>query len=223
MYPSHIFWLLAFFLVMPITLQADSNAQVPPGLREAYQQARQQIEVIEEKGKPAHWRALNTTNHMSVDFDGKSIVVRSLKDDWSFSMELTQLGAPDQLKSVNKPSVHVKGIRLTYDRGHIKEWYINDPKGLEQGFTLDEPLAKEQLVLQFTLGGNVKTKLIDQGKTLQLITPQGKNLRCEGLEAWDAKDRDLKATLQLKKNTLQLQISVANATYPISIDPWLVE
>ncbi len=44
---------------------------------------------------------------------------RSLKDDWSLSMELTQLGAFDQFEPVNKPSVHVKGTRLTYDRDNI--------------------------------------------------------------------------------------------------------
>jgi len=215
--------LFTVFLLAPIILFAKLTTEMPTGLQAAYQQARHQIEVIEEKGKPTHWRALNTTNHMSVDFDGESIVARSLKGDWTFSMELTQLGASDQLKPVNKASVHATGARLTYDRGNIKEWYINDPKGLEQGFTLDKPLAKKQLVLQFALGGNVKTKLIDKGKTLQLITPQGKKLCYEGLKAWDAKGRDLNAALQLKENTLQLQITVANAIYPITIDPWLVE
>jgi hypothetical protein len=73
---------------------------------------------------------MHVPNYMSVDFNGKSIVARSLKGDWSFSMELTQRGASDQLKPVNKPSVHATGARFTYDRGNIKEWYINDPKGL---------------------------------------------------------------------------------------------
>ena len=219
----HIHWLFAIILVAPIALHAEPDVQVPPGLQEAYQQARQQIEVIEAKGKPTRWRAINSSNHLSVDFDGKGIVARSLKDDWNLSMELTQLGAPKQLKLVNQPSVQIKNNRITYDRGNIKEWYINDSKGLEQGFTLDKPLAKEQLVLQFALGGNVKPKLIDEGKVLQLITPQQKKLRYEGLKVWDAKGRNLNATLQLKENILQLQIAVANAVYPITIDPWLVE
>jgi hypothetical protein len=51
------------------------------------------------------------------------------------------------------------------------------------------------LVLSFALGGNVKTKLIDKGKVLQLTTPQEKKLRYEGLKAWDAKGRDINATL----------------------------
>jgi hypothetical protein len=205
------------------TLLAESNVQVPPGLQEAYQQARQQIEVIEEKDKPTRWQAINSNNHLSVDFDGKGIVARSLKDDWDLRMELTQLGTPDQLKPVNNGSVQIKDNRITYDRGNIKEWYINDSKGLEQGFTLEKPLTKEQLVLQFALGGNVKPKLIDRDKVLQLTTPQGKKLRYEGLKAWDAKGRELNATLHLKNKTLQLQVAIAKAIYPITIDPWLVE
>lgn len=78
-------------------------------------------------------------------------------------------------------------------------------------------------MLQFALGGDVKPKLIDQGNTLQLITPQGKKLRYEGLKAWDAKGRDLNATLQRKDKTLQLQVAVVDAVYPITIDPWLME
>jgi len=196
---------------------------MPPGLQTAYQQARHQVEIIEEKSKPTRWRAVNANNHLSVAFDGKGIVARSTKDDWHLMMELNKIGAPEKLQLVNKPNVTVKDNRLTYDRGNIKEWYINDPRGLEQGFTLDKPLSKERLVLQFALGGNVKPVLIDQGKALQLITPKGKKLRYEGLKAWDATGRDLKATMGLKGHSLQLKVAVADAAYPITIDPWLVE
>lgn len=208
MYHSLISWLIVIFVLTPITLHAKPDAEVPPGLQKAYQQARQQIEVIEEKGEPIRWRAFNSTNNLNVDFDGKSIVARSLKDDWRLSMELIQLGEADELKPASKPSVHLKDNRITYDRGNIKEWYINDTKGLEQGFTLDKPLAKEQLVLQFALGGDVKPKLIDKGKALQLTTPKGKKLRYEGLKAWDAKGRDLNATLQLEDNHLNLKVAL---------------
>jgi len=223
MHSLQIHWLFVITLFALTTLLAESKVQVPLGLQDAYQQARQQIETIEEKGKPNRWHAVNASNHLSVDFNGESIVAHSLKGNWSVSMELTQLGTPNQLKPANKPTVQIKGNRITYDRGNIKEWYINDARGLEQGFTLDKPLAKEQLVLQFELGGNVKPKLIHQNKVLQLITPQGKKLRYEGLKAWDAKGRELNAALHLIKKTLQLQVAVANAIYPITIDPWLVE
>ena len=47
--------------------------------------------------------------------------------------------------------------------------------------------------------GKVKIRLIDKGN-LALITPQGKNLRYEGLKAWVSKEgRDLNARLQLKE------------------------
>ena len=120
MYSSHIFWLLTFVLVTPMTLQADSNAQVPPGLREAYQQVRQQIEVIEEKGKPIRWHAVNAGNHLNVDFDGKGIEASSPKDDWSLSMELTQLGAVGQLKSAINLRPILKIIALPTTEATLK-------------------------------------------------------------------------------------------------------
>jgi hypothetical protein len=27
-----------------------------------------------------------------------------------------------------------QGNRVVYDRGAVSEWYVNDPRGLEQGF-----------------------------------------------------------------------------------------
>jgi hypothetical protein len=218
-----IFWLFSLLLVTPIILSAKSTTETPPGLQAAYQQVRHQIEVIEEKGQPTRWHAVNANNHLSVDFNGKGIKARSTKDDWNLMMELNKIGALENLQSVNKPNVTVKDNRLTYDRGNIQEWYINDPRGLEQGFTLNKPLAKKRLVLQFALGGDVKPRLDDQGKGLQLITPKGKKLRYEGLKAWDAKGKDLKAMMSLKDHSLQLEVAVTDAAYPITIDPWLVE
>jgi hypothetical protein len=205
-------------------LNCSSNVAIGKNhLQVTYQKARHQIEIIKEKGKRTHWQAANPNNHLSVDFDGKGLLVHSLRDDWHLSMELVRLGEPDQLKPINQPSVQIKDNRLTYDRGTIKEWYINDPKGLEQGFTLNKPLAKEQLILEFALDDDVKPNLMDKGAALELTISQGKKLRYEGLKAWDAKDRSLNATLQLKENTMQLQVAVIDAAYPITIDPWLVE
>lgn len=105
MHSLPIHWLFVVTLFALTTLLAESKVQVPPGLQDAYQQIRQQIETIEEKGKPKRWYAVNASNHLSVDFDGESIVAHSLKENWSVSMKLTQLGALNQLKPANKPSV----------------------------------------------------------------------------------------------------------------------
>ncbi|MCK5919420.1 MAG: hypothetical protein KAG66_00660, partial [Methylococcales bacterium] len=162
-------------------------------------------------------------NHLQINFDGQGVEALSTQGDWRFSMELTGVGSPRQINPVQKPQVFIENNRLTYDRGSLQEWYINDPKGLEQGFTLSKPLSKDQLVLQFALEGDVQSQLIEKGKALQLTTKSGKRLRYEGLKAWDANGEDLGATMSVTGNKLQLKVAVADAAYPITVDPWLVE
>jgi hypothetical protein len=217
----NLLWLLAILPLAPAMAVAKSSPEIPPGLQAVYQQASHQIEVVNEKGKPIQWRAHNAANRLKLEFDGSGVVAHSQEGEWRLRMELTQLGSVEQLKPVERPKVTIEGNRLTYDRGAVQEWYINDPRGLEQGFTLNNPLGKEDLVLQLALEGNAKPELIEKGKAVQFVTPQGKTLRYKGLKAWDANGKDLRVAMSLKENTLQLQVAVADAAYPITIDPLL--
>lgn len=221
MHHSSLFWFVSITLLTPVMLLAKSNPEIPLGLKVAVQEARHQIEVIKEKDKPTHWWAHNASNRLNMAFDGRGVTAFSSLDDWYLRMELIRLGSPELPKPVKQPKVTIKGSRLTYDRGPIQEWYINDPKGLEQGFTLYKPLSKEDLVLQLALEGNVKPTLIEKGQVLQFTTPQGKMFRYKGLKAWDANGEHLPATMALEDNCLQLQVKVADAAYPITIDPLL--
>jgi hypothetical protein len=214
-------WLLALLFLAPTMAVAKSSPGISPGLQAANQQASQQIEVIKEKGKPVQWRAYNAANRLKLEFDGNGVVAHSQEGEWRLRMELTQLGSAEQLKPVRRPKVTVDGNRLTYDRGAIQEWYINDSRGLEQGFTLNDPHGKEDIVLQLVLEGNVKPELIENGKAVQFVTPQGKTLRYKGLKAWDANGQNLNVIMVLKNNQLQLKVTVADAAYPITIDPLL--
>ncbi len=221
-YPR-ILWPLFFLLITPLTLYAKFVSDIPAGLMDALKQSHHQIETVETEGKPNYWKATNLANHLHVNFDGQGVEALSAQGDWRFGMELTGVGSPGQIKPVQKPQVFVENNQITYDRGSLQEWYINDPKGLEQGFTLSKPLSKDQLVLQFELEGNVQSKLVEEGQALQLTTKSGKRLRYEGLKAWDANGEDLGATMSVTGNKLQLKVVVADAAYPMTVDPWLVE
>ena len=200
-------------------------SDAPAALQVAYQQARHRIETISETGKAPFWQAINAHNRLKIRFDGEAIVASSLQpqEGWHLRMQLSALGEPHQLESVAEATVRIEGNRLSYDRGVIEEWYINDPSGLEQGFTVAEPLSDTELVLELILSGDVSARLIEQGQALALSTPSGKQLRYEGLKAWDAENKVLATRLQLAGDKLQLQVNVEHAQYPITIDPWLVE
>ena len=44
----------------------------------------------------------------------------------------------DRLRVVEPVEPEVNGNRVEYRRGPLVEWYVNDERGLEQGFTLRE-------------------------------------------------------------------------------------
>jgi hypothetical protein len=209
------------------TTRTDTKlSDAPAGLQVAYQQARHQIEEINPAGQPRHWQAINPRNKLNIRFDGEAIEVSSVKQDWHLRMQLSAVGDSQKLTSVEKAKVRLVGNRLSYDRGVIEEWYINDPSGLEQGFTVARPLSDisdEELILELKLSGDVSARLVEQGKALQLSTSTGQQLRYEGLKSWDAEGTALASVLQLAGNTLHIQVNVEHAKYPIVIDPWLVE
>ena len=55
---------------------------------------------------------------------------------WEWRLTLTEVGAPEDLRPVSAAERVVDGNRIEYHRDGVVEWYINDERGLEQGFTL---------------------------------------------------------------------------------------
>ncbi len=59
--------------------------------------------------------------------------------------------------------------RITYQRDDLTEWYVNDERGLEQGFTIHTaPSTSTQnpppeIVLDLALSGNLTPHLTDAG------------------------------------------------------------
>jgi len=150
----YLFCFITIAISAPVIVMAKSSLDMPPGLQAIYQQSRHQIEVIDEKGKPV-WRTHNDANRLNFEFDGNGVAIHPPGDEWRLRMTLIQFGSPEQLKPVKQPGITIKDNRLTYERGALQEWYINDSRGMEQGFTLHEPLGKEDLVLEGALEGNV--------------------------------------------------------------------
>jgi len=93
-----------------------------------------------------------------------------------------------------KPSVN--GNRVEYQRDGIVEWYVNDTKGLEQGFTLLAPpvsdLSQSQIALHIKLAGNLTAGLNKAIQTIEFTTPGGVGVIHFGkLHAHDATNSSL--------------------------------
>jgi len=108
----------------------------------------------------------------------------------------------------------------------LTEWYVNDHKGLEQGFTLNAPPARSKpqrtswIELDLELSGNLKAGLNSSGGTIEMTTPGGVGVVHYGkLEAFDASGRKLATKMELDGSQIALLVDTQDALYPVLVDP----
>ncbi len=198
------------------------------------------------KNKSA-WQAPNRAHDFRTYFtdDGLTVVPRSGAKDWLWSLKLIAYG--DELTdTITKPKI--KDNRIEYSHtAKLKEWYINNAQGLEQGFTLTAPannndsdqdqvhqknnnqkiqIANNQNILKlaFQLGGSLTASLTNNNQTISL-KDQNKQQRFTfgKLKVIDANNKTLKSFFELDQQTqiLTLVTDASDAVYPITIDPVL--
>jgi hypothetical protein len=118
-----------------------------------------------------------------------------------------------------------RGNRVAYRRGAVTEWYVNGPRGLQQGFTLlapPGPRTGAPLTLVLALSGTLHARVEPGDTGLTLSPPDGPAvLAYRGLTAWDATGRALPARLSVQGSELRLQVEDAGARYPLVVDPFV--
>ena len=69
-------------------------------------------------------------------FTADGITVQPRGADFEVGLRLERWGYGEALETVPAAEPTSDGQRVTYVRGGLTEWYINRPKGFEQGFTV---------------------------------------------------------------------------------------
>jgi hypothetical protein len=140
-----------------------------------------------------------------------------------FQMSLAALGRGAKRETPVPASPEAKANRIDYRRGGLTEWYVNGPLGLEQGFTLDQPLENprgEALTIALRLGGDLRAAPASEG--MNLVRADGSTaLHYRGLVAWDATGRTLPAWWQGEGAEVRLRVDDTAARYPVTIDPFI--
>ena len=157
---------------------------------------------------------------------GVSVAPDDPTPSWHWKMMLVGYGTGDVVLPVAPAETVVDGTRLIYRRGSLDEWYVNERRGLEQGFTLhDLPDGAEtattvRLALaidtQLTLGVQLDDTGVDWMDSSGAVA-----VSYAGLVAWDADDRLIPARLSTSPGQLWLDIDVADARFPVTVDPWI--
>jgi hypothetical protein len=175
----------------------------------------------------AAYQAPNRTHNLRTYFTpaGIRVVPRTdIAPAWEWSLTLTGYGYAGNMQAPAAAEVAVNGNRVEYQRGMLTEWYVNNERGLEQGFTLAErPLAVNQasaLRFELAVGGGLTPNLVEDGVAVELTTAGGvRVLRYDGLVAYDATGRTLPATMGVDGSTIYLSVDDSDAVYPVTIDP----
>lgn len=147
---------------------------------------------------------------------------------WYWGLSLLGADSVHELSLAEPTKTFVKGNRIEFRRGRISEWYINDVRGLEQGFTIDRPVdsseAGEQVAVRMAVSGNLRGKLDAVSQAIHFLTATNERVLDYGkLLAYDAHGKNLPSQFSLYDGTqgqvLELIVDVGEAVYPITIDP----
>ncbi len=113
--------------------------------------------------------------------------------------------------------------QITFDHGRVKQWFINGPMGLQQGFTIGKR-SKYMTARNFTLGLNVDSDLrlsVDRDEHgVSFVNEDGITVfKYSGLMVVDARQRQLPAYMKISKNKIRIVVDDRNAVYPVTVDP----
>jgi len=214
------------------TRQAVSSDEVPEGLtatewngiRAAHEAARYQV-----KPEGADWQAWNPSQGWKIRFDGRGFTVQPRSGDWTWGLELQSYGFPDRQHPVQHAAqMKAEGGRMSYSRDKtITEWYLNDTRGLEQGFTVHrrpapegESQAHDPLTFTLAVRGGLRPQVADDGRGVHFLDEQGAlALTYAGLLVTDAEGDTLQAHFEADSAGLRLLVDERGASYPLTIDP----
>jgi len=189
-------------------------------------------------GMAAAYQAPNRAHNLRTYFTPGGVVVvpRTWEGDetppWRLGLRLAGWGAPGAAQPTGTPILHPAGNRMEYryPAQPVVEWYVNDERGLEQGFTLTGPPAslspdgrEGQVILDLALTGDLGPRLGPAGRSVEYTTSAGVPvLSYAGLHVYDAGGRFLPAHRALPSpGGVRVVIDVSSALYPITVDPLL--
>ncbi len=194
-------------------------------LRAAYQTARHEVRAEADGALAAH----NPGQRWRMRFDGHGFTVTPALGGWTWGLELRRYGFAGAEQAVGgKARVSHEQGRVAYDwDATLREWFVNDTRGLEQGWTFHERPAGA------AVGGPLRVELAIRGGLRAEVAPDGASvsyrqgagvpaLTYSGLKAWDADGRNLPVRFELaaeREGHIRVAVEEAGARYPVTIDP----
>ena len=190
--------LLCGTVIAPAQTAAQTVTELPSGLQEAVEKSRYRIR---EQEPGSAYGSSNPAQELRGRFTQSGVTVTSA-GPWQWGMSLRGYGYGERMRAVQPARLVASGNRIEYRRGPLTEWYINDQRGLEQGFTLAEPPGKrrgqEPLVVRLEVNGDLQARVgaggeqiefVDARRQASVALQQAGGIRCERQPAGGADAR----------------------------------
>ncbi len=218
-------------LIAPVFAQeAGTAGSLPDGrstpvwnnILEAYETARY---AFVPNGTGANgFRAYNPGQDWTSEFDGSGFTIQPAGGAWSWGLQLYSFGfAGNEMELAGKASQSVDGEHLQYEwTNELSEWYVNDTRGLEHGYTLAKrPVGGSgPLTFNIDVRGTLRAAVNENGTGVAFLDTHDKvMLNYSGLTVFDAEGVIQRASFHGSGSQLRLVIDEAQAKYPLTIDP----
>ncbi len=198
---------------------AQQNSSPADTLHRAFEQTIYQLEA----SAGGTYQGENPAQGLGLEFNSHEVRLKNPSAD--VGLRLTGYGYGSRVLTPPPAKLKASGARVEYQRAGITEWYVNDPRGLEQGFTLFErpgtPKEGERLTISVGVSGGLRPVLSSAGDAVLLQSSEGGHktvLRYAGLHARDARGREVASRLEVDRD-IRLVIEDAAAEYPLVVDP----
>ncbi len=221
---------------LPTGIAPDWWANIQEGIRrEAYSLKWSERPRVKEM-EPA-WQAPNMANRFESYFTEHGAIVAPEGEGapaWSWGLELIRWGRQGALKEVPPSKPLASGNRVEFNHGAIKEWYVNDERGLEQGFSVEAPPStsvRKALLIDLALSGTLHPKFSEDGQSVDFWDGGSVAvLRYGSLKVTDGAGRILLSRFEgfapsvvgrppSVAGGIRIAIDDTDAVYPITVDP----
>jgi hypothetical protein len=192
-------------------------------IRAAYEAGRHEVTKVD-----GAYQARNPGQGWLTRFEDGGFAVKPDSGAWTWGLELKSYGFVGNEQEVGTPSeAQAKGGRMSYRwDALLEEWYINDTRGLEHGYTVQQRPARKtadvQSPLAFTLAvrGGLTAQITEDQRDVRFVDAKGGTaLTYTGLTVFDADGKDVPARFEKHGDLLRLLVEEADARYPLTIDP----
>ncbi len=139
------------------------------------------------------------------------------------SMRLVAVGAGGYLQNLSSIQAKVLANQISYDQGLVKQWFVNGPMGLQQGFTINKRPGKNKtgnLVLTLDVDSDLQPRPAAASRGVDFVTTDEEVvLQYTGLMVVDADTRQLPAHIETHRNQIDIVVDDSKAVYPVMVDP----